>query len=1400
MVIVLLKETIILCLAYMLLIEAQECSKKCVCKKSNQGNGPDWFKVRCGDKEKVNNLDEVNLSNFYNEVVQLNLSNNFLSVFIPQVQLISLQKLDISKNQITALVENQFIKVPNLRKLDVSENRIKYINIHAFAGLKHLERLKMNNNQIVTIVEGTFLPLKHLKQLDISINPLNCNCDLLWILDWVEDLSVKLLSNSRCSAPPILDGRLLRKLRMGIDVNCITSSSNRDIPAVELSPNYSQIVFEGDSLKLNCRASIISNNYESEDQIEWLWANLDPKHYFENISIERDYFNDNGFLHSSLSINKLNRNHTGIWDCHLFSPKYNQSKGISIVVISNETIYCPIVTITNNKGSYTWPRTIINHTVTLPCEFIQPNNDISKQKASYFCSEDGIWKNLDTDECSYISETTKILEQFSKVNLSLAKGSILESAKHFKTYLGDLKILKDTMDLVFVIRTIQNYLTFVPLEKELGATLMDVSNSLLNLPESFIMDANLEDGSCNKFVKSLERIGNFTPSPLTHKSNIALEIFPVKQETFTGMTCTWYVNPMNKSDRMFYCVTTNHSGVSSSQEKIIEASIQIPQSLFYHLREQDMLFESTSHDIYVAMFSNSKLFPLKNKNERVISDVVGIKLDGFTIKNLTEPIYIMLRTPVPYSYETSQPVPVWWDPTLNNGTGDWSGDGCVFNTELQDGLVFHCKQLGYYGLRRDITDLNYAISVAKFRFSHPAVYIGSFMLFLCLFLCILTYLLCSAGIQMPKKAKHSLLNTWIAIVLLTFFYVFGIYQTEDVKLCEAIGLILHYLTLSSLLWMCVGINSTYKRLRKSDRIELQDDELPSDEPIQKPILGLYFVGWGVALIVCGISAAVNMKEYSSSTHCFLSSEPALSAVYVPFTILVVILCVFFLLVRCAMYSIDTGGHLSECTQATENVDIDLLEPSFPHVELRSVRSVSSKTGSSEMEDPEHSPIVQLKASVIFLALYVTTWLSCAIATVQPKKLQSYEDIFCIAYAGFATILGAFTIFFYCIARNDVRTCWIDFHQSFKRKSLCFRSRNISDATQNVPQIQIQPLPPIPTEEIHITSRSSSRSSHTKSNSHNSNILKGAADLNHPSFESPGGVKINNVNLVVLHRQQYRNPVVPNLIENPTNSAEMFYNPHQSTVARKFFRKQKQSLMKRNNLQTKRAEHSDNTSVASVPKQIKDNSSIDQSIFGTNTKVNNTNIHVEKIRKTKHKNPNILLDSCEDVEQNCEKTYKDKKRRDMNRQRHKKRQNVASTKSSIRENNMRSVSQQCTLEYSSETISDSILDQKSPEKSIQEVFRRDSSPSRIVDTENAHYSRIDAPFKNKRLDRLLDTLYEPSEASFSIIDSQSEFNEALPRIFVNPSHDLAFSKRVQSRASSVSASEIDELYQEIRRAR
>lgn len=496
------------------------------------------------------------------------------------------------------------------------------------------------------------------------------------------------------------------------------------------------------------------------------------------------------------------------------------------------------------------------------------------------------------------------------------------------------------------------------------------------------------------------------------------------------------------------------------------------------------------------------------------------------------------------------------------------------------------------------------------------------------------------------------------------------------------------MTLSTLLWMCVAVSNMYKRLHKSETSAiLTDDSLQAEQPVQKPILGLYLVGWGVALIVCGISGAVNMRDYASYSYCFLDSPPALSAVFIPAAILLVSIFVFLLMIRCAIRNADTQmTQLSEgtswcftletcnsgfCfffpgTQGTENLDLDLLEPNIPNCG-NSVKSAS--TSSSMIEDCEHAPMTQLRAHLIVLIIYLLMWICAAISTTRPFRSLAYEeDLFNILYAFMASALGMFILFFYCIARSDVRTEWMNVRCWLRKRQFCCRSRSVSD-TRQPPTVTVTA-----TAEVQVTSRSSSRnSSQPKSLSHQSNNLKGAAGLNEETGKS------GNVDLVVLHRQQYRtNNTIPIYELSSMNGAEIFYNPHQIGVAKKFFRKQKRNMMKHNNLGTR---HRDNRSVKSH------NSDMSSSLFGAGVKVNNTNIHVEQIKDMKHakRNPNILSENNEiDYNERLSNSavqqllgarkMKPKKPKVMN-----------TTYEPPPQENMRTVSQQCSLEYSSETI-------------------------------------------------------------------------------------------------------------------
>ncbi|XP_019760183.2 adhesion G protein-coupled receptor A3 isoform X2 [Dendroctonus ponderosae] len=1396
----LLSHVILFVQLYISIWAQESCSSKCVCKANIQKDSGNFVKITCGETEKITHLDELELLNIANELVQLNLSNNNLQTFSPKVELIALQKLNLSGNQITQLEEHQFKEVPKLKRLDLSANRIKHVDVKAFLNLKDLEKLKLNNNEISTITLGTLDAMPNLRQLDISNNPLQCDCGLLWILDYASKHSIKLMSNPKCSSSTF-KGIPLRKLKVGVDIHCRSASHNSLLPFLDLQPANNQVVFEGDALKLHCKAPSITDS-TNDSRLDWLWLDSNPKDHFSDISIINDFLPNAGIIDSVLYLKKLSRSHTGLWSCLFSSTQGNHSKSTAILVISDDTKYCPMTTTKGNKGTYIWPRTIVNCTVSIPCKFLNDYYDSSYQTVSHYCSSNGTWQRLNSSRCSYISDTTRILEGFSKVH-----NSILESARHLKEYTTNISIFKDVMDLVYTVKTIESYASSQPSEP-LSNILMDVVNNLINLPWYYLKKSDAEHKSCSKLVDFIESLALANPNVLFQRESFIVQAFPLDKGSFSGLKCSWFRSEVNPFDSIFSCNSNNNIPDSTAfQGRNIETSIIIPDSIFNQTKSQADA-DAKDSSVVVSIHSSSNFFPIdatREGNELVSSAVIGVKIVGSYQIEPSHPVIVTIRAPHSTSYEVAPFTPVYWD----QAAGNWSADECQFGHHWQDYMVFSCRKLGYYGLMQEVAYSNSTETYpGVFRLSHPAIYVGNALLFVSLLTAILSYILGFVSIQMPKKAKHCLINTWAAIALLCFIYSFGIYQTQDQKLCQIIGLILHYLSLSSLLWMCAAVNTMHKRLSKNGESILQDDDLPSEQPIKKPVMGLYLVGWGVALIVCGLSAAINVREYASHSHCFLRTGPALSALYLPFMILCIFLIVFFLLIRCAISNLDLshGGHLSEGTQATEHVDLDLLEPNFPQQDNRSLRSYSSKTASSETEDNERSPLAQLKAHVIFVFLYMCTWLSGAFATVPPMGLVAYEaELFSGAFVICATTLSAFTLFFYCVARNDVRTQWMSMFRWVRRKRL-IRSRIVSDTPPRV-QIQSLPLPPISNSDAQAMSRSSSRSSaRTKSHSHKAEVAAEGSISDRPSLVGIGS-KINNI---VLHRAQYRANVVPHIIENPTSAAEVFYNPHQSTVARKFFRRQRRNMMKRNNLQPKppRDVNSDATSVFSEPRLPK-NKNTEQNMFGTNSKVNNTNIHVEHIRKFQRKNPNIFSDSADEFEClsdvpvekiviNAERLRK----KEMSRNKTRKKSNVP--QENISPAQMRTVSQQCTLDYSSENpLSDSILDKgdltsplsptralPSSMKHVRNVLHEDIQHSDVTGaTVSFNVRRPNSPMEESHqyveIGELRSSESTIRGGRFGIGDK----NSPLARLR-SPSNF--------SRASSASATDIDELYQQIRR--
>lgn len=558
----------------------------------------------------------------------------------------------------------------------------------------------------------------------------------------------------------------------------------------------------------------------------------------------------------------------------------------------------------------------------------------------------------------------------------------------------------------------------------------------------------------------------------------------------------------------------------------------------------------------------------------------------------------------------------------------------------------------------------------------------------------------------------------------------------------------------------------YKKLTKPGLDVIPDDELP-DQPIHKPLLGLYLVGWGVALIICGISGAINLREYAGYSHCFLTSGPALAALFIPSGILIAYLLIFLLLIRREIQNVDTNAQLSEGTQATENMDLELLEPNAnPSGDRNSMRS--TQTVSSDIEDPEHSQFTQWKGQVIMLVLYLMSWGGAVAVTIKPFDFMPFEEtVFAVMYAITTSSLGVFVLFFYGIARNDVRSqwlkmrCWLE-----KRKNRCCRTRSVCDANSAIPS---QPLvqnfvPPLSnsqaTQAISDTnSVASSRNTNQSQQIYNSSKL---TDFT-ANRENIPAVSVNTkaANLIVMHRHQYRsNNSVTTYTEPSSACVEMFYNPHQSGVARKFFKKQRRhATAKKNNLGPRKqgdgGATSDGGSCVSIPRPTaKINNSLERSILSSSAKVNNTNIHVELNPINDIKNVNILSDSGgsiseernipirfvigqENLIHNIKKINNSAQQdsphinvimsnatRETLQPRRMAQDSDADVSKMDEEWHLRNVSQQCSLDYSSEMDTVTQMTSERSDHNLPEICEN------VETTQEDHFSRKRCPSVNE----------------------------------------------------------------------
>ncbi|KAH9499272.1 hypothetical protein Btru_003576 [Bulinus truncatus] len=136
---------------------------------------------------------------------QLNLARCRLS-YIPSSsiqEINSLATLDLSSNQITRIIDIAFPGAGNLTTVDLSNNTLMYIFDLAFYETHSMRTLRLSRCSL-TKLPISISQADGLRTVFVDGNPIPCDCDLSWILNWQRQAGIIPSIVGRCADNPTM--------------------------------------------------------------------------------------------------------------------------------------------------------------------------------------------------------------------------------------------------------------------------------------------------------------------------------------------------------------------------------------------------------------------------------------------------------------------------------------------------------------------------------------------------------------------------------------------------------------------------------------------------------------------------------------------------------------------------------------------------------------------------------------------------------------------------------------------------------------------------------------------------------------------------------------------------------------------------------------------------------------------------------------------------------------------------------------------------------------------------------------------------------------------------------------------------------------------------------------------
>lgn len=943
----------------------------------------------------------------------------------------ALEKLDLKHNLISTIMPGAFQGLSEVRKLDLSNNRIGCLTADMFQGLTNLTKLNLSGNIISTLDPGVFDELPSLKQVNFNSDYLSCDCGLRWVPGFFQNSPARLGDETLCAYPRSLRGKPLRGLKAG-QLSC---DGPLELHTLSLLPSQRQVVFKGDRLPFHCTAALVDKMTTLHWRHNGQLVTSDPE---MGVQLENSVLHDCTFITSELILFNVHVEASGEWECVVSTGRGNISHTVEIVVLENSASFCPEDKVVNNRGEFRWPRTlagITSHQYCLQLRYpsLSVEGGMEQKKASRYCDRSGKWQDGDYSNCHYTNGITRVLHTFilRPINASNA----VTVAHQVRTYTLEAAGFTDSVDVMYVAQIMEKFMEYVRQLKELSEVMVEMGSNLMQVDDQILALAQREKRACSSIVYSLETLA--WPQLHSHaqdfsmvSKNIAMEAYLIRPAHFTGITCTAYQrrevltgNPnMEKPDSTheqqlhFRCSTGIHNTSLNNfalKNSVALASVTVPATLFPPDATADckLLFVAFRTGSFFPLSGNTSNTAEHPRRRSVNTPVVFVGLDGCSMRNNSEPVWVSLRHLSP----GTDAVAAQWSLKGLERQGGWSQEGCKLVHSDSSTSTMRCSLLSNYAVLQEVPDFP---NPAPFpvRVLHPVVYACTALLLLCLFTIIITHILHHSSIHISRKSWHTLLNTCFHIAMTTAIYAGGISLTSYPVVCQAVGIALHYSSLSTLLWIGVSARVIYKEAVW--RMPRQPEGEPPAPPTQRPMLRFYLIADGVPLIICGITAAVNVNNYGdNSPYCWLVWRSSLGSFFVPAGLVVLVTWIYFL---CTVFRL-RHRVAKECTGTTLSSPVTETHPALAgSTSLLSTDSAVGPVNPVVSPEDQYSLKTQFSVLVATHFLFVILWCCGAMAMWLTGDISL---LFSSLYGMVAIVLGVFLVVHHCFRRLDVQASW-----------------------------------------------------------------------------------------------------------------------------------------------------------------------------------------------------------------------------------------------------------------------------------------------------------------------------------------------------------------------------------------